>query len=381
MLSQRRDVRPIPLVDLPAEDALVGDAVRAAVARVADAQEFILGDEVARFERSIAERVGVPEAVGVANGSDALVLALTAAGVGPGDEVVTTALSYFATAGAIVRVGATPRFADVAEGSFNVDAASLERVTTAKVRAFVPVHLFGRVAPMPEILELATTRGLAVIEDAAQAIDAELDGVRAGAFGDFGCLSFHPSKNLGGWGDGGMVLCRRAEDAPRLRRLRAHGGYAGVHDEVGMNSRLDALQAAVLAAKLSFLERFGAMRRERARRYRELFCAARLEDVVRVPEAPTVGTEVVHHFVVRCVRRDALREHLFLRGIGVGVYYPRPLHLQPCFASLGGREGDCPNAEAVCRDALSLPMSPGLEPSDQERVVSAIREFYRGAAP
>lgn len=371
----------VPLVDLRAEDLVVGAEVRAAVLRVAASQEFILGDEVMRFERRMAERMGVAEAVGVANGSDALVLALAAAGIGPGDEVVTTALSYFATAGAIARVGATPRFADIARDGFNLDPDAVLRVATERTRALLPVHLFGRLAPMPELLAVASERGWTVIEDAAQAIDARHDGTYAGAFGDFGCLSFHPSKNLGAWGDGGMVLCRRAEDAARVRRLRVHGGEGGVHDEVGMNSRLDAVQAAVLGAKLRYLEEFSEARRERARRYRLLFGEAGLDDVVRASDVPLATADVVHHFVVRCEQRDALREHLASRGIGVGVYYPRPLHLQPCFASLGGAPGDCPNAEAACREVLSLPMSPGLSEVAQAHVVDEIRAFYRGRRP
>lgn len=370
----------IPLVDLRAEDALVGAEVRAAVMRVAASGQFVLGDEVRTFEAAIAERVGVAAAVGVASGSDALFLALVAAGIGPGDEVVTTALSYFATAGAIVRAGATPRFVDVEPDGFGLDPARVEAALTPRTRALLPVHLFGRCVRIEPLVALASVRGLVLIEDVAQAIDAERGGRRAGAIGRFGCLSFHPSKNLGGWGDGGMVLCRDAADADVLRRLRAHGGDGGVHEWIGVNSRLDALQAAVLGAKLQFLAGFGAARRERATRYRALLAAAGLEGELTVGPPDTEGVEVVHHFVVRCRRRDELRAHLAARGIGVGVYYPRPLHLQPCFAALGGKEGDCPVAERATRELLSLPVSPGVTPAQQERVVSEIRAFYRGGA-
>lgn len=373
-------MEPIPLVDLAAQDATVGERVRAAVLRVANHRQFILGAEVEAFEAAMAERYGVCAAVGVASGSDALFLALTAAGIGPGDEVVTSAFSFFATAAAIQRTGATPRFVDIEPDGFNLDPARIEQVSSNRTRAIIPVHLFGRVAKLEPIVEVTRRRGWTLIEDAAQSIDASRRGRAAGTVGEFGCFSFHPTKNLGGWGDGGMVFCATEASAAAVRRLRAHGGDAGVHEVVGINSRLDALQAAVLSAKLPLLESWSVARRERAARYRTELGRLRLEEHLRIQEPDREGVEVVHHFVVRCRRRDELRAHLVAKNIGVGVYYPRPLHLQPCFLELGGKPGDQPNAERAATEVLSLPLYPELTDAQQDRVVAAIEEFYRGSS-
>ncbi len=377
-MAQLSSVAIIPLVCLHTRDAAV--AVDAAVARVAASQHFILGEEVQAIEGALAARFGVAAAVGVASGSDALYLGLRAAGCGPGDEVITTALSFFATAGAIARTGAVPVFVDIERDGFGLDPAAVLSAISSRTRAVVAVHLFGRCARIEPLVELAARRGLTLVEDAAQAIDATRGGRVAGSFGDFGCLSFHPTKNLGAWGDGGMVLCKTLESARAVARLRQHGGKDGVYDVVGINSRLDALQAAILGAKLPHLAGWNAARRERAVHYRALFDAARLATHVTVPGADPDGVEVVHHFVIRCRRRDELRVHLEARGIGVGVYYPTPLHLQPCFAALGGKVGDCPEAEAAARELLSLPMFPALSMDQQRRVVSEIGAFYRGAS-
>jgi dTDP-4-amino-4,6-dideoxygalactose transaminase len=379
-MAQVSRVTPIPLVCLRSQHAQVAKAVEVAIARVSAAQQFILGEEVRAFEDALAARFGVAAAVGVASGSDALYLALRASGVGPGDEVITTALSFFATAGAIVRTGATPVFVDVESEGLGLDPARLDGAFSSRTKAIVPVHLYGRCARIEPVVAFAASRGIAVIEDVAQAIDATRGGHFAGTFGDFGCLSFHPTKNLGGWGDGGMVLCRDGAAARVLGTLRAHGGRDGVYREVGINSRLDALQAAILGAKLPYLEGWNAARRSCAQRYRELFAEAAFGSHLTALAPDREGCEVVHHFVVRCRRRDALRAHLDARGIGVGIYYPTPLHLQPCFASLGGREGDCPVAEAACVELLSLPMFPELAEAQQRRVVDEISSFYKGSA-
>jgi len=373
-------VESIPLVDLRAQHASLGGVVEAAIERVIHEQRFILGEEVSRLEEGLAARCGVPAAVGVASGSDALYLALVAAGVGPSDEVITTSFSYFATAGAIARTGAVPRFVDLEADGYNLDPEGILRAASPRTRAVLPVHLFGRMARIEPVVALARARGWAVIEDVAQAIAASRGGKQAGSFGEHGCLSFHPSKNLGAWGDGGMVLCASEESAAALRRLRVHGGVDGVHDRIGINSRLDALQAAVLHAKLPSLEGWSEARRARAASYRARLTAARLDEVVRAQAPDTEGVEVVHHFVVRCRERDGLLHHLAARGIGAAVYYPRPLHLQPCFAHLGGKPGDYPNAEQAAREVLSLPLYPELTEAQQDRVVDAMAEFYRSTA-
>lgn len=368
----------IPFVDLRAQHLGIGEAVARAVARVADSQQFILGDEVRALEETLASRFGVAAAVGVANGSDALYLALRVAGVGPGDEVITTALSFFATAGAIARVAATPVFVDIEPEGLGIDPDRVLAAVSSRTRAVVPVHLFGRCVRIEPLVSLSERHGFVLVEDAAQAIDATRGGRAAGSFGDFGCLSFHPTKNLGAWGDGGMVLCKSVTAAREVARLRAHGGADGVHEVVGINSRLDALQAAILRAKLPQLAAWSHRRRECAARYRELFFEAGLDGDVSVPRLDNEGVEVFHHFAIRCQKRDALRAHLTDAGIGVGVYYPTPLHLQPCFAALGGRVGDCPVAERASLELLSLPMFPELSHAQQTRVVAEISVFYRG---
>jgi len=367
----------IPLLDLRAQHRAIRDEIDRAIARVVDAQAFVLGEEVRLFEEAIAARLGAAHAIGVASGSDALLISLTSANVGPGDEVVTTPFTFFATAGAIARLGARPVFVDIEPDTQNLDPARVLAAFGPRTRAIVPVHLFGRVARMEPWLAEAQARGIAVVEDAAQAIDARRKGRAAGTIGDFGCLSFFPSKNLGGFGDGGMVLTNDPEKATRVRKLRTHGGEKMYrHDEVGMNSRLDAIQAAVLRVKLDYLDGWTRTRRAIADRYRSLLAEAQLEAFVRAPSDDPEGTHVYHQFTIRVDRRDELRAHLDSKGIGTGVYYPVPLHLQPCFSSLGYRAGDFPEAERACREALSLPISPTLGAEEQARVVDAIRSFY-----
>jgi dTDP-4-amino-4,6-dideoxygalactose transaminase len=298
-----------------------------------------------------------------------------ASDVGAGDEVITTPFTFFATGGAIARVGATPVFADIAEEGFTIDASAAVALITPRTRAIVPVHLFGQCAAMDPILDACRGTALNVIEDCAQAIDATSMGIVAGAHGDFGCFSFFPSKNLGACGDGGLVVARDLDRAARVERLRSHGRVGDRHDEIGINSRLDAIQAAILKVKLAHLADWTRARRICADRYRALFAAAELSDVVVPRDDPG---HVYHQFTIRTPRRDALARHLRAQGIATAVYYPVPLHLQPCFAKLGYLRGAFPRAERAADEVLSLPMFPELSVEQQERVAVAMRTFFRG---
>ena len=372
----------LPILDLSRAYAGIRHEVSEALERVFDSQSFILGREVRTFEEHVESYLELPEgsAIGCASGTDALVLALMALDVGPGDEVVTTSYSFFATAGAVVRLGARPVFADIDPATGNVDLRDAERKITSRTKVFLPVHLFGQTVPLEEITALCAERGVTVVEDAAQAFGAwrrvENRIERAGVMGSVGCYSFFPTKNLGGCGDGGMVVTRDAERAERLRRLRVHGeGRAYVHEEVGLCSRLDALQAAVLDVKLPHLERWNTERRLCADRYRLFFESRGLTGRVTLPHELDGNHHIYHQYVVRVLDRDKMMACLEERGLSTRVYYPLPLHLQPCFASLGGRMGDCPEAERLSREALALPIFPGLEAEEQERLVEAIAAF------
>jgi dTDP-4-amino-4,6-dideoxygalactose transaminase len=371
----------VPLLDLTAQYRSIRDAVDAAIRRVVESQRFILGDEVAALEEEIGARVGVPHALGVASGTDALLLALRAAGVARGEEVVVPAFTFFATAGAVVNAGGRAVFADIEPEGFNLDAAALESALTERTRAIVPVHLFGQCADMEAILACAARHGLAVIEDAAQAIDATFAGRPAGSMGTAGCLSFFPSKNLGGFGDGGMITTADAALDERLRALRVHGQVgAYLHRDVGFNSRLDALQAAVLRAKLPHLRGWTEARRRHAayydRRLREIGLAGGRGAPLRLPrELPGRG-HVYNQYVVRARRRDALRDHLTAAGIGTAIYYPRPLHRQECFTGLGQAGRDLPAAQQACEEVLALPVYPELTEAQQEEVIGAVARFY-----
>ena len=339
----------------------------------------MLGPEVDAFEQEVAAFLGVPHAVGVSSGTDALLCALMALDIGPGDEVVTTPYTFFATAGAIARVGAKPVFADIEADSFNLSPAAVRGAITDRTRAIVVVHLFGRSADMDAIQSVARSRNIPVIEDAAQAIGAEWNGVRVGGIGDLGCFSFFPAKNLGALGDGGLVTTRSAELADRLRRLRKHGAHRRyMHDEVGGNFRLDALQAAVLRVKLPALEGWISARQDNAYRYTELFQDAGLHDVV-LPE-PGPGRHVWNQYVVRIPdgRRTDVFDALKDEGIGCAVYYPLPLHQQPCFSSLPLPATGFPESERASRETLALPVAPGLTADQQAQVVGAIRRVLRG---
>jgi dTDP-4-amino-4,6-dideoxygalactose transaminase len=357
-------ITSVPLLDLAAQNRPLRAEIMEAIARVVDGGKFILGPEVERFEAAVAAAIGARYVIGVSSGTDALLVALMALGVGPGDRVVTTPFSFFATAGAISRLGARPVFADIDPATFNLDPAAAVAAVDRATKAIVPVHLFGRTAPA-----IATT--VPVLEDAAQSIAAgKLSGIA-------GCLSFFPSKNLGAFGDAGAVYSDDAAFADRVSLLRTHGGRPKYyHQVIGGNFRIDALQAAVLMVKLPHLAGWTEARRVNAQRYRQLFAAARLPAELILPEdAPG---HIYNQFTVRAPRRDALREHLTRAGIGTEIYYPVPFHLQPCFADLGYPAGAFPHSERAATEVLALPIYPELTLAQQEYVVGKIAEFYAG---
>ncbi len=360
----------IPLVDLKAQYADIKGDIDGAIQRVLDNTSFIMGPEVQGFEEAFARFTDVREAVGVASGTAALHLALLACGIGPDDEVITTPFTFYATAEAIAQVGATPVFVDILPDTYNIDPARLEAAITPRTKAIIPVHLFGQPADLDEILAVARRRGLWVIEDAAQAVGAEYRGQRCGGIGDIACFSFFPSKNLGAYGDGGMVTGNDPALMARVKKLRDHGRISKYeHDELGWGYRLDALQAAILGAKLPYLEDWTERRRAAAQRYNDLLADY---DVV-TPVERSYNRHVYHCYVIRAADRDGLVAHLSGQGIGVGVHYPLPLHLQPAFANMGLARGAFPVAEAASEQVLSLPMYAEITPEQQARVADAIK--------
>ncbi len=375
MLSAANE--PVPFIDLTAQFHSIAGEVMPVVERVFAEQKFILGDEVTELENELAAYCDARFAIGCNSGTDALILALQALGIGAGDEVITTPFSFFATASSIVRAGATPVFVDIEPDTFNLDPAQIEDAITPQTKAIMPVHLYGQCADMEPLWRIATQHGLAIVEDACQAIGAEYRGRRAGVLGSIGCFSFFPTKNLGGAGDGGMLTTDDPELAKKLRRLRVHGDVGGYeHIDVGMNSRLDALQAAVLRVKLRHLDEWSVARQQNARHYAELFrqygCMSQLQ-------MPKMLPNTRHVFNQYCVRfrhglRDAVMQSLKDKKVGCAVYYPKPLHVQTCFKSLGYRVGQFPAAETASAEILALPIYPELPAAHQERVVSAIRE-------
>ena len=355
----------VPTLDLRAQHARIRGEIEAALARVFESQRFILGPEVAAFERELATYCGAGHAVGLSSGTDALLAALMALGVGPGDDVVTSPYSFFATAGAIWRLGARPVFADIDPATFNLDPEATRRALTPRTRAVIVVHLFGQCAELPELGDIP------IVEDAAQAIGARLGDRRAGALGRIGCFSFFPSKNLGGAGDGGAVTTDDPALAERVRALRSHGAIVKYHHElVGGNFRLDELQAAVLRVKLRHLDRWIEERRAHAAAYRADL--GRLRGVTPPAER---HFHTYNQLVVRAARRDALAEHLRRREIETAIYYPRPLHLQPCFAGLDLPAGRFPVAEAASRETLALPIFPELTVEARQAVCAAVAAF------
>jgi dTDP-4-amino-4,6-dideoxygalactose transaminase len=379
MTPSQIQMKKVPLLDLRAQYETIRDEVRTAVDRVFDSQQFVLGAEVQALEEEIARYSQTKFAIGCASGSDALLLALMSCGIGEGDEVITTSFSFFATASSITRLGARPVFVDIDARTFNLNSSLVDAALTERTKAIVPVHMYGQCAEMDPLIELGLSRRIPIIEDAAQAIGAEDRSRRAGSMGTIGCFSFYPSKNLGGAGDGGMLVTNDLDHGRRLHMLRVHGEETKYHHKlVGINSRLDALQAAVLRAKLLHLDEWTTGRQRKAQQYELMFGDAGLGDKVELPFVRSTGRHIFHQFVVRVRdgKRDALREHLRQCGVGTDVYYPVPLHLQECFAYLGYKEGDFPIAELAAKDTLALPVYPELTDEQQDYVVSAIAKCF-----
>jgi dTDP-4-amino-4,6-dideoxygalactose transaminase len=374
----------VPLLDLQAQYATIRNEVSAAVASVFDSQHFVLGAEVQALEEEIARYSQTKFAVGCASGSDALLLALMSCGVGAGDEVITTPFSFFATAGAVARLGAKPVFVDIEAQTFNINPDLIADAITERTKAIMPVHLYGQCAEMDRLIEISRQPNgngppIPIIEDAAQAIGAEDRGRRAGSMGTIGCLSFYPSKNLGGAGDGGMLVTNDLEHARRLHMLRVHGEETKYHHKVvGINSRLDALQAAVLRVKFPHLDDWSTGRQRKSQHYELMFGDAGLNEKIELPFVRRNARHIFHQYVIRVRdgKRDALREHLRERGVGTDVYYPVPLHLQECFQYLGYKEGDFPIAEQAAKETLALPVYPELTDEQQDYVVSTIAKFF-----
>ena len=386
----------VPLLDLQAQYATIKDKICAAVDGVFESQRFVLGPNVAALEAEIAKYCGVPFAVGVASGTDALLISLKALGVGQGDAVVTVPYTFFATAGVIVNLGARPIFIDIEESGYEMDPGKLSSflarecsysLTTRKVvhkssntivKAIVPVHLYGQCADMDEILAVAQRYNLPVVEDACQALSATYKDRYAGAIGDLGCFSFFPSKNLGGAGDGGMIITSNQQLADRVRLLRTHGAHHQYfHDVVGFNSRLDELQAAVLRVKLPYLQAWSQARGENALRYKRDFEAANLLSCVTPPAILANRSHIFHQYVIRCNKRDELREFLTSKGVSTAIYYPVSLHEQECFRFLGYVSGDLPRSHAASKETLALPVYPELSDGQRLHVVSSIASFYK----
>ncbi|HEV3486604.1 MAG TPA: DegT/DnrJ/EryC1/StrS family aminotransferase [Vicinamibacterales bacterium] len=365
----------VPLLDLQAQYWPLREELLAAVTRVCDSQRFILGSEVDALEQELVAVLEAPHAIAVSSGTDAILCALMALGIGPGDEVITSTYSFFATAGCIARVGATPKLVDIDPVTYNLSPDAVARAVTPRTRAIVPVHLYGLCADMDPIVDIAARANVPIIEDAAQAIGATYKGRQAGTIGLVGCFSFFPSKNLGAFGDGGLVTCTDDRLAHEIRLLRNHGAEPKYfHKRVGGNFRLDALQAAVLRVKLPHLERWSGMRRANAVRYGELFDKAGLAGKVTLPVEPHGYLHIFNQYIVRVPDRDRVRQALTAAGIGTEVYYPVPFHLQECFASLGHRRGDFPAAEAAADSTLALPIYGELTAAQQAQVVSALAD-------
>jgi dTDP-4-amino-4,6-dideoxygalactose transaminase len=371
---------PVPLLDLKGQYQAIREEVRAAMDRVVESQFFILGPEVESLEREVADYSQCAYGIGVSSGTDALLAALMAIGIKAGDEVISPTHSFFATAGAIARLGATPVFVDIDPLTYNIDPERLESAITHRTRAIIPVHLYGQMADMDPVMDMANRHNLYVIEDAAQAIGSEYKGRRAGSIGHLGCFSFFPSKNLGGFGDGGLVTANDPELTAKVKLMRNHGYSPKYYNKVvGGNFRLDALQAAVLRVKLRYLDDWTEGRQRNAEIYRKLFAEAGFtgdNKKVTLPAEAADRRHIYNQFVIRSHRRDDLINHLKQRQIGCEIYYPVPLHLQECFADLGHKTGDFPSSESAANETLALPIYPELTQEMLESVVSAIAEFH-----
>jgi dTDP-4-amino-4,6-dideoxygalactose transaminase len=364
----------VPLLDLKRQYLSIKDEINTAIQKVLDHGMFVMGPEVKELEEKLAKYCGVKNGNGVASGTDALLLSLRALGVGPGDEVVTTTFTFFATAGVISRLGAKPVFVDIDEKTFNIDSNLIVKAITPRTKAIMPVHLYGQMAEMDEIMKIATKHNLPVVEDAAQAIGAEYKGKRAGQFGTTGCYSFFPSKNLGAYGDGGFIVTNDDKLADLIRKLRVHGSKPKYyHSIVGYNSRLDTIQAAALLVKLNYLPDWHEARRQKAETYNKL-----LKDIkqVKTPYVHDYNYHIYHQYTILAQNRDGLKDHLKTKEIGFDTYYPLPLHLQECYQDLNYKVGDLPVSEKLAGLAISLPVFPELTNQEQEYVAGAIREFY-----
>lgn len=390
--NQESPIVSVPFLDLKAQYREISEELHLALNRVIESQNFILGPEVVALESEVASYCRCKYGIGVSSGSDALIISLMAIGINPGDEVITTAYTFFATAGAIARLGATPVFVDIEPSTYNIDPSKIEEVITARTKAIIPAHLFGQTADMDPIMQLANRQRLFVIEDAAQAIGAEYHGRRAGSIGHLGCFSFFPSKNLGAYGDGGMVTTNDDLLAERVRLLRNHGQEPKYFNKlVGGNFRLDAIQAAVLRVKLKYLDGWIEARKRHVERYQQLFreevpdfrvngdstdYAQRIPYKISPPLEIPDSRHVYNQFVVRAALRDELRKYLSSKGIGTQVYYPVPLHLQECFKNLGGKVGDFPISESASEHSLALPIYPELKEEMLHTVVRTVAEFF-----
>jgi dTDP-4-amino-4,6-dideoxygalactose transaminase len=362
----------IPLLDLKAQYRSISGQIDEAVKKVVESQSFVLGNEVEALEKEVAAYCRAGYGIGVASGTDALLLSLRGLGIGQGDEVITTPLTFMATAEAISNLGATPVLADIEPDTYNIDPSLIEEKITAKTKAILPVHIFGQCADMDPIMDLAEKKGLRIVEDCAQAIGADYKGRRAGSMGDAGCLSFFPSKNLGGFGDGGMVVTNDKELADRIKLLRVHGSRERYyHETIGYNSRLDAIQAAVLRVKLKYLDEWLKARRSIADFYTNELAQIGLI----TPDVPDYNVHTYHLYIITLPSRDKLLKRLESVGIGARVHYPVPLHLQKCYADLGHKRGDFPVSEKVSDQLIAIPLYPELSTEDRERVAGAVKEF------
>jgi len=375
----------IPFFDLAVQFKSIEEEVKSALDEVFRTQQFIMGSKVQVLEETIAGYCGTRFAIGVASGSDALLLSLMALGIGHGDEVLLPPFTFFATAGSVSRLGATPVFVDIDPETYNIDPSRIEEKISSKTKAIIPVHLFGQCADMNPLLKIAKERKIFVIEDAAQALGAEYQpvseksGQRAGQMGEFGCFSFYPTKNLGAFGDAGMVVTDSTDLSEKVRLLRAHGSQPKYfHKWIGINSRLDTVQAAILLVKFKYLEKWTGERQRKAERYRLLFQElVSSVDGIRLPTVQYQNRHIFHQYVIRVRERDRLREFLAEEGIGTDIYYPLPLHLQECYTSLRYRRGDLPNSEKASEEVLALPIYPELTEDQQSAVVDRINAFYR----